>query len=127
MQKNLKYLILILIATFLLRVIPYLNGYLYLLTNDSMLDFQQVQYLQNNNQLALYHPYGRSFTLHMIVYVVSEFSGISAWYIDMFIPQLISSLGLLFFHLFVRRYFEEKYSLIAMVFIATFGPNIWWS
>ena len=126
MQKNLKYLILIMMIAFLLRIIPYIN-YPYLLTNDAMIDFQEIQYLQKNNQLALYHPYGRSFTLHLIVYIVSEFSGVSTWYINMFIPQLISSIGLLFLYLFVRRYFEEKYSIIAMIFAATFGPNVWWS
>jgi|GEM_PF-6267069 len=126
MQKNSRYLVLVVGIAFLLRVIPYLLGYPYPLTNDAMRDFQQVQFLEKNYQINWGHPYGRFPALHLVVYEIAAMSSIPAWWVNLFIPQLVSSLGILFFYLFLIKKFEEKYALVASLFLATFGPNVWW-
>ncbi len=120
-------LFIIILVAFMLRTFPYANHYPLLVSDDAMRDFQQVQYIQDNHQINWREHYGTFFSLHLIVYLTSEVTGISAWQINLFIPQMISSFGVIFLYLFLRRHVEEKYALLSAFFLATFGPNIWWA
>ena len=126
MKKINKIIILIIVLAYLLRVLPYLLGYPIPITDDSLRDFQQVKYLIDNNRIDFSTEYGPFPVLHVLVYGVSKL-GIDPMKVFLFVPQIFASLGILFFFLFLRKYFSSKISLLACFLIAIFGPHIYWS
>ena len=121
--------ILIIILVYVLRILPYLLGYQLPFTEDSIRDFQQVKYLIDHGSINLnnsYHDYGVFPVLHFLVYGLARL-GFDPLKIFLFIPQIFPSLGILFFYFFLKKYFPQKISLLAVFLIAVFGPHIHWS
>lgn len=118
-------LFLIIFLAFVLRTYPYLNGYPYLVEGDSFNELMEAEFIEENHTVNWDDSYGIHPFLHLIVFVFS-ISGIPLWSLFHFLPQLISSLGILVFFLFLRKHLNERTSIIACFFLAVFGPNIWW-
>lgn len=122
--KNWIALLLVILLAYFLRVLPYLT-YQWPLDIDSIKEFQQVLYIQQTHQLNWGDPFGAFPITHLIVYFFS-LTGVNLLFAHLFILPLVSSLGILFFYLFLRSYIEEKYAILASFFLAAFGPNIFW-
>ncbi len=120
-------IVMILLLGFVLRIIPYLDGYPYLLTDDSKRDFLEVLHIDSDGSIDFSSAYGAFPVLHLITYFGSKLSGIDYLSVNMFLPQLISVLSLIFFYLFLRRYFSQVTSLIATFITTMFSALIWWS
>ncbi|MFA6255271.1 MAG: glycosyltransferase family 39 protein [Patescibacteria group bacterium] len=119
----------IIFLAYLLRVLPYLLGYPLPFTENGIMDFDQVKYLISNHKINFtdsYYYYGSFPVVHLIIFFISLF-GFDALKTFLFVPQIFASLGILFFYLFLRRYFSVKQSLFACFLIAVFGPHIHWS
>jgi len=125
-KKQYLLIILIIFLAYLLRILPYLLGYPIPITDDSLRDFQQVQFMIKNNAANFSHPYGSFPLLHLVVYLVSRL-GFNPLRVFLFIPQIFPCIGILFFYLFLKKYFPEKHSLFACLLITFFGPHIYWS
>ncbi|MFC1686015.1 hypothetical protein ACFLZZ_03260 [Nanoarchaeota archaeon] len=126
MKKGYRAIALIIILAYIIRILPYLLGYPVPITDDSLRDFSQVNYIIENGQINFSNPYGSFPLLHLIVFGVSSI-GFNPLQVFLFLPQLLPAIGLLFFFLFLRRYFPVKESIIACFLIAVFPPHIHWS
>lgn len=129
LKKEKALIAFIVILAYLLRVLPYLLGYSIPFTEDGIRDFQQVQYLIDNNRINFrgsYYNYGAFPVLHLLVFAISRL-GFVPMKVFLFIPQIFPTLGILFFYLFLKKYFPIKHSLLASFLIAVFGPHIHWS
>lgn len=121
-------LILILCFAYLIRVLPYNLGYNLPLTDDAMLDYSQVKYIEENGSIDFFdldQDFGSFPILHLLVYFLS-LTGVSSLKIFLFIPQLLPVIGLFFYYLFLKNYFSNKVSLLSTFLIAVFIPSIYW-
>jgi hypothetical protein len=126
MKKEYKILALILLLAYILRILPYLLGYSIPITDDSLRDFEQVKYIIENKSINFNNHYGAFPVLHIIIFLIN-LTGISSLKAFLFAPQIFSVIGILFFYLFLRKYFKEKESLFALFLIAVFSMHIYWS
>jgi hypothetical protein len=126
MKKEYKIILLIILVGYILRVLPYLLGYPIPITDDSLRDFQHVQYLIENNRINLSTHYGTFPVLHLVIFGISKM-GFDPMKAFLFVPQVFATLGIFFFFLFLKKYFPIRKSLFACFFIAVFGPHIYWS
>ncbi|MBU4300796.1 glycosyltransferase family 39 protein [archaeon] len=125
-KKEVMILLMIIVLAFVLRTFPYLNGYSYPITDDGTRDYKFIEYIQQTGEINL-QAYGIAPFLHLIVSTTSILSDSNTLKIDLFLPPLISSLGLIFFYFFIKKYSKNiSISLISTLIVATFGPNIWW-
>ena len=69
-------IVMILLLGFVLRIIPYLDGYPYLLTDDSKRDFLEVLHIDSDGSIDFSSAYGAFPVLHLITYFGSKLSGI---------------------------------------------------
>src|SRR3989344_4718897 len=125
-QNEYFLIILIIILAYILRILPYLFGYHLPLTEDSMIEYQQILYLIKNNAINVNNQYALFPVLHILIYGLYSI-GFNSYHTFMLLPPLIASCGLIFFYLFLRKYFDKKGSLISCLVIATFGFHIHWS
>lgn len=128
-RQNSTILFFIVLLAYILRILPYLLGYSIPFTEDSIRDFQQVKFILDNKQLDLlgsYQDYGAFPILHLLVVGVS-FLGLDPLKVFLFFPQILPSLSLIFFYLFLKKYFPIKHSLLACFLITVFIPHIHWS
>lgn len=122
-------MIFIVIFAYLLRILPYLFGYPIPVTEDGILDFGQVKYLLENNSLNLYDHqlgFGSFPILHLLVFALAK-TGLPPMTVFLFVPQLLASLGIMFFYLFAKKYTHSGQALIAAALIAVFIPHIHWA
>jgi len=126
MEKEYKILILILILAYILRVLPYLVGYDIPITDDSLRDFEQVKYIIDNNSINFNDHYGAFPVLHIIIFLISSL-GANSLEVFLVFPQIFPVIGLLFFYLFLKKYFPEKQCLFALFLIAVSSFHIYWS
>src|SRR3989344_276585 len=123
------WLAVIVLLTYLLRILPYLLGYPIPFGEEGMRDFEQVQYLVDNQQInwsGSFYDYGVFPVLHLFVYLLTLL-GLQPLTAFLFIPQLLPSVGLIFFYHFLRQFADKRISLLACLVVATFGPHIYWS
>lgn len=128
-KKDSTILFLIIFLSYILRILPYLFGYSIPFTEDGLRDFQQVKYIIDNNHINFftsYQSYGAFPILHLLVVIIS-YLGLDPLKVFLFFPQILSSLGLIFYYLFLKKYFNNKQSLLACFLIAVFIPHIHWS
>lgn len=119
----------IFLLAYVLRILPYLLGYNLPFTDDGMRDFDQILYIIENGRINFYDTafyFGSFPALHLLVFFISRlgFDPLTAF---LFVPQIFPSLGLIFFYLFLKKYFPKKESLLAVFLIAIFGPHVHWS
>ena len=130
LKQNNTILFFIVFLAYILRILPYLFGYSIPFTEDSIRDFQQIKYIiDNNGQLNLfnsYKDYGAFPILHLIIVFIASL-GLPALKVFLFFPQILPSLGIVFYYLFLKKYFPTKHSLWACFLIAVFIPHIQWS
>ena len=119
----------IFLLAYVLRVLPYLLGYNLPFTDDGMRDFDQVLYILENGRINFYDTpfyFGSFPLLHLVTFFIASL-GFDALQVFLFVPQIFPSLGLIFFYLFLTKYFPKKESLLAVLLIAIFGLHIHWS
>lgn len=128
-KKELLLIATIILFAYFLRILPYLFGYPIPFTEDGILDFGQVKYLLENNQINFSDQdlnFGSFPVLHLLIFFLSK-TGLPALKLFLFIPQIFSVLGILFFYLFVRRYVSPIQSRLAIFLISLWIPHIHWS
>ena len=121
--------LMVIIIAYLLRILPYLLGYPIPVTEDGILDFGQVKYLLENKTLNLYDRqlgFGSFPILHLLVFFLAK-TGLAPLTVFLFIPQLLASLGILFFYLFIKKYINTGQALATIFLIAVFVPHIHWT
>lgn len=129
LKKEQTIIAVIIILAYVLRVLPYLLDYSIPFTEDGIRDFQQVKYLIDHSRINFrnsYYNYGAFPVLHLLVFGICRL-GFDPMKAFLFIPQIFPSLGILFFYLFLKKYFPAKQSLLACFLISVFGPHIHWS
>jgi len=128
MQKKQEYIIIsiIILLAYILRILPYLLGYQIPISDDALNDYGQVKYFLEHNQTKREFAYGNFPVLHIFTAFISKL-GISPLTTFLFIPQIFPSIGLLFFYLFLKKYFPKKQSLLACLLIALFPPHLYWT
>ncbi len=128
-KKDTSILFFIVLLAYILRILPYLLGYSIPFTEDGLRDFQQVKYILDNNSIDFfqsYQSYGAFPLLHLIMAYVSKL-GFDPMKVYLFLPQILASFGLIFYYLFLKKYFTSRQSLLACFLIAVFIPHIHWS
>ncbi len=123
------WLLLLVVAAYVLRILPYALGYNLPIAQEGMRDFQQVQYLLEHHQInatASYFDYGAFPVLHILVAAIA-WLGFDPLRVFLFVPQLFPSIGLIFFYFFLSRYFSKAQSLWAIFCVAVFIPHIYWT
>ena len=120
-------IIVILLMGFMLRIIPFLQGYTLLIGGDAKRDLVQTLYILQNGAIDWKDSYGAFPVLHLLVATASIIFSLDPELVSSFLPQLVTVLGLVFFYFLLREYFDLKISLLGLFFAAVFGPTIWWS
>ncbi len=130
---NNKYflIVLIIILAYILRILPYLLGYPIPFTEDGINDFNEVKVYNSFKHLIIpsqdYYTKHSAFPILRLTVLAISKLGIEPLKVFLFFPQIFPSLGILFYFLFLKKYFSVKASLLACFLIAVFGPHIYWS
>ena len=114
-------IIVILLMGFMLRIIPFLQGYTLLIGGDAKRDLVQTLYILQNGAIDWKDSYGAFPVLHLLVATASIIFSLDPELVSSFLPQLVTVLGLVFFYFLLREYFDLKISLLGLFFAAVSG------
>lgn len=127
--QEVSLILLMLLLAYILRTLPYWLGYPVPFAVEGMLDFGQVKYIiEHHVPQFLNSPfdYGAFPVLHLLIYGISSL-GFEPLKVFLFLPQVFSVIGIIFFYLFLRKHFDKAVSLTAIFLIIVFIPHIYWS
>lgn len=128
MKKNLTpiFLFFLCFISFFVRIVPYITHNDYF-SADSTHDGLLVKYIQNTGRINWEDQYGVYPVLHSILFLFYSLSGIDFEAMMFYLIPLLFSFSLLFWYLFLKNHLGNELAFLSCLFIALFGPNIWWT
>lgn len=118
---------LVLILAFVIRVLPYANGYENLIMGDTIREYEQVLYILENEEINFSFIYGMYPAIHLLIAESSLLTSLDPDFLFRFLPQFFAALGCIAFFLLIKEAFDEKIALVSSFLLATFGPNLLWA
>ncbi len=118
---------LILLVAIGVRVLPYILGYENLVMGDTIREYEQALFIENEGTINFDFIYGMYPALHLLVAETSLMTGLDTDMLFRFLPQFFAALASIIVFLLMREQYNPKIALISAFLVAVFGQHILWS